>query len=111
MPCLVCCVIELQLPRGVVYQPLPSLLYVRRRVVGVVGEVEVHLSFCCLCFLKQKFFPAGWAPSDVFFCTSDGLREDGFDLIQIVSAVQDSSHEEVYLPVHIFLFSTELMDS
>ena len=73
VPCLVCCVVKLQLPGGVVYQAFPGLLYVRRRVVGVVREVEVHLSFCCLCFLKQKFFPLGWAPSDVLFCISDGV--------------------------------------
>ena len=46
MPCLVCCVVQLQLPGGVVDQAFPGPLYVRRVVVGVVaggGNIPVFL--------------------------------------------------------------------
>ena len=73
MACLVCCVIQLQFPRGVGDKTFPRSLDVRGGAVVMERQVKVHLSLRCLCFMIQKLSPVGWAPSEVLLCIDDGL--------------------------------------
>ena len=73
MASLVCCMIELQLPRGFEDEAFPRPLDVQRRVVVMEGQVKVHLSLSCLFFLMQELFPAGWAPLEILLCVDNGF--------------------------------------
>ena len=103
--------IKLQLPTGFENEAFLSSLDVERGVVWMKRQVKIHLSLSCLCFLIQEFFSVGWAPFEILLCIDNGFQKQGCDFIQIGAAVENPSHKQVHLSVHISLFEAESVNS